>query len=203
MCLAPLHNLTVPPAPTQAKKKRKASRRGKKGKAAGDAEPAEPTDATDSGDTKVKAKKKKKKSRAGGESGKDSEVREVSGDGAAVDKVSKDAEGDAGLPPIARDASGRPLEKVNIATELVPGTAYIRNLPMTANRIELSEVLSKFGTITSCRLVLDKETKALAGTAFCDFAEASSVKKACAAARNKKLVLRGAVLQVSINSIPD
>lgn len=86
--------------------------------------------------------------------------------------------------------------RVNVATERLPGTAYIRNLPLTTNRLELMGVLSKFGTITSCRLVMDKVTRALAGTAFCDFDDDRSVKKAAAAARNQKIVLQGVPLMV-------
>lgn len=76
--------------------------------------------------------------------------------------------------------------KVDLALERVPGTAYVRDVPLDASRTDVSDALKKFGEITSCRLVFDKVTRKPNGTAFVDFAKATSVKKAAAVSDNVK-----------------
>lgn len=75
---------------------------------------------------------------------------------------------------------------VKLSKEVIPGTAYVRKIPPIATKTTVTEALEKFGEVTSCRLVMDKETKESNGTAFVDFADELSVKKAVAACQSYK-----------------
>jgi len=55
---------------------------------------------------------------------------------------------------------------------------FVGNVPYDAEESELKDLFSKAAPVTSVRLVLDKETKAPKGYAFCDLQEGTNVKSA-------------------------
>lgn len=67
--------------------------------------------------------------------------------------------------------------RVNIAHEMVPGTAYIRGCPGGATSFAIKQSLERFGEVTSCRICFNKETREPTGCAFADFADENSIKK--------------------------
>ena len=75
---------------------------------------------------------------------------------------------------------------VKISKEVVPGTAYIRKIPDGATKTQVTEALERFGPVTSCRLVMDKETRQPNGIAFADFADDEDIKKVVAACQSYK-----------------
>lgn len=55
---------------------------------------------------------------------------------------------------------------------------FVGNVPYDAQEEELRDLFSKVGTVTSVRIVCDKDTKQPKGYAFCDFADSNSVQVA-------------------------
>lgn len=179
-------------------RKRKASRRSKKGKSNRNAEtdgdasnqehesvvPMVSASIAESGvvGNEIPNKKRRKASRRGKgkRKGKDSEATDLEATAASKSLKQKRSSG-------AKDSGGTSesqteesvLDLVNIGTEKVPGTAFVRGLPTDGiSRRMVTELLEEFGEITSTRLVFDKQTRKAVGTAFVDFASAKSVKKA-------------------------
>jgi nucleolar protein 4 len=99
-----------------------------------------------------------------------------------------------------RGGGGRLLVlEQDIAGEEITGTVFVRNLPTDLTRPELVEVLTKFGPISSCRLVLDKFTRMPIGNAFVDFEQSDDAKKAARISRGKPGVLfRGKPITVKM-----
>lgn len=86
---------------------------------------------------------------------------EVSGDDADADaddgqKGGNDNDGEKKLTPAE---ARKMIDRVNIAKEEIPGTVFIRNLPLDVDQVELEDMLGQYGTVTSCRLVVDKQTR--------------------------------------------
>eukprot|EP00041_Stephanoeca_diplocostata_P040578 m.1639999 g.1639999 ORF g.1639999 m.1639999 type:complete len:385 (+) comp39138_c0_seq1:231-1385(+) len=165
------------------KKKRKASRRGKKGKGSGEVsdEPAQtPVKVNKKESLDTSAKHTKKKMKAAEHNHKDAGTEDRTPGKKCKGRNDSRKDGDASS---AIGTSSGKDGKVDLALERVPGTAYIRDVPLDASRTDVSDALKKFGDITSCRLVFDKVTRKPNGTAFVDFAKATSVKKAAAASR--------------------
>lgn len=55
---------------------------------------------------------------------------------------------------------------------------FVGNVPYDADEDELREIFAKVGSVTSVRVVCDKDTKQPKGYAFCDFQESTSVQAA-------------------------
>ena len=88
--------------------------------------------------------------------------------------------------PMSVAAAASMTGVVKISKEVVPGTAYVRKIPDGATKTQVTEALERFGTVTSCRLVMDKETRQPNGVAFADFADDEDIMKVVAACQSYK-----------------
>eukprot|EP00884_Botryococcus_braunii_P019055 jgi/Botrbrau1/5833/Bobra.0366s0015.1 len=67
------------------------------------------------------------------------------------------------------------------AGEVLPGTVFVRGLPLDVSSPEVQSRFESFGRVRSCRLVMDKSTGKQKGTAFIDYWSAADAQKAAAA----------------------
>jgi len=79
---------------------------------------------------------------------------------------------------------------------------FVGNLPFDAQEDELKEIFSRAGQVRNVRVVLDRDTRAPKGYAFCDFDENSSVQVAIEKLNNveyngRKLRIDGAERELS------
>ncbi|BDA47944.1 probable RNA-binding protein 28 [Coccomyxa sp. Obi] len=87
---------------------------------------------------------------------------------------------------------------------VVQATVFVRGLPLDVMQYEVSERLSRYGKLKACRLVQDKGTKKLKGTAFVEFEQqedAQAAAEACAKARagqGPALTVRGVPIEVDL-----
>jgi hypothetical protein len=119
----------------------------------------------------------------------------ATGDGSGADSRESDATPVKALTP----AEARKLiDRVNIKTEEIPGTVFIRNLPEEVDPVELQQVLEEFGPVTSLRAVMDKKTRMPNGTAFADFENEDDAKALERAARKTGVQLNGKAFSVKM-----
>ncbi|KAK9907300.1 hypothetical protein WJX75_001025 [Coccomyxa subellipsoidea] len=88
--------------------------------------------------------------------------------------------------------------------DAVQATVFVRGLPLDVLQYEVHERLSRFGKLKACRLVQDKGTKKLKGTAFVEFEQQSDARAAadaCVRARagqGAALTVRGSPIEVDL-----
>jgi RNA recognition motif-containing protein len=73
---------------------------------------------------------------------------------------------------------------------------YVSNLSFHTGESELKELFSKFGTVTSVKVILDRETRQPRGFAFLEMPSDDEGNKAMAALNNKEI--EGRPLSVAI-----
>mmetsp|Transcript_12677 Transcript_12677/g.32588 ORF Transcript_12677/g.32588 Transcript_12677/m.32588 type:complete len:845 (-) Transcript_12677:132-2666(-) len=106
--------------------------------------------------------------------------------GRATGKENKKEGGDKSRP-----ADGKVPNKTgaNALAEKLPGqmhtTVFVRGLHLDVTKQDVQLKLSRFGSIKSCRLVMDKITGKLKGTAFVDFENKDAAER-CASASKRK-----------------
>ncbi|KAK9829098.1 hypothetical protein WJX72_003878 [[Myrmecia] bisecta] len=109
--------------------------------------------------------------------------------------------GRGGVAGTSRDDPA-PAESRTVPAE--SRTVFVRGLPLDMTSQQLQARLESFGRVKACRLVVDKVTKKQKGTAFVEFREAASAKKAadaCARARKGEgpgIVVAGRPLEVDL-----
>merc|ERR1711937_322950 len=91
-------------------------------------------------------------------------------------KASKNAGN--GLKPPSGLSSPKTTEENE---EAIGRTVFVSQIPLNVLRVDLQRAMEKFGKITSCRMVLDKQTRRFTGKAFVEYEKAGSAKKAHAA----------------------
>ncbi|CAL5229018.1 g12263 [Coccomyxa viridis] len=110
----------------------------------------------------------------------------------------------AGNKAKAQKIGGAPAEASAPTQDNVEATVFVRGLPLDTLQYELQDRMSRYGKLKACRLVKDKSTQKLKGTAFVEYErleDAQRAADACTKARSgggPAVAVRGVQLDIDL-----
>ena len=86
--------------------------------------------------------------------------------------------------------------------EAIGRTVFVSHVPLSAYKMDLQRVMEAFGQVSSCRMVMDKQTRKFSGKAFVEYAKAAGARRAAQAhadakaGKREKLSVNGHLMNV-------